>query len=68
MTIWMDPKCPTILLSFWSLQKDEHLSMPHPDEQGNLSLRAQAFYLPTNGQGSHITSKRWVGWRVRSYV
>ena len=26
----MDPKCSTILVSLWSLQKDEELSMPHP--------------------------------------
>ena len=28
----MDPKCSTILVSFWSLQEDEHLSIPHPEE------------------------------------
>ena len=32
MTIWIDRKCSTILLLFWSLQKDEHLSMPRPEE------------------------------------
>ena len=27
MTIWIDPKCSTTLLSFWSLQKHERLSI-----------------------------------------
>ena len=29
----MNSKCSTILVSFWSLQKDEYLSMPHPEER-----------------------------------
>ena len=33
----MDPKCPTILASVWSLQEDEHLSMPHP-KKGSVSM------------------------------
>ena len=27
----MDPKCSTILVTFWSLQKKEHLSMSHAE-------------------------------------
>ena len=29
----MDPKRSTLLVSFWSLQKNEHLSMPQPKER-----------------------------------
>ena len=31
--VTIDPKCLTILVSFWNLQKDERLSMPHPQER-----------------------------------
>ena len=41
MTIWMDPKGSTFLALFWSLQKDEHLSMPHPEERRRSRTHVQ---------------------------